>query len=248
MVRGQIIVHRIRKVLRSRFAGAAGLLLAVLTVNILSVSCGSTELELIPAESAPYGGEDAGSREETEELSGDRTAQYGEESMDTEKPPDSAEIYVHVCGAVAEPGVYLLEAGARGYRAVEAAGGFDDEADDTAVNLARELSDGEKLRIPYVFENASAENSDADAEDPGRSGGNGEEGGAGDEAGTGKININLASAEELTSLTGIGESKAEAIIAYRQEHGPFADIGEITRVSGIGSVIYGKIRDDICVE
>ncbi len=258
---GRIIFHRIRKILGSRSAGAAGLLLVVIAVNSVSLSsCGRREPVLIPAEetvarSGPALSGDgsaagSGGSGETETDSADAPA---EEEISSEAQ-EAEEIYVHVCGAVINPGVYMLRNGARGYEAVEAAGGLDEEAADTAVNLAAKLGDGAMLRIPYVFEETA---------DPAAGGAGGPEGAApGGAAGvpsapsgestpgeeSGKININLASLSELTALPGIGESKARAIIDYREEHGGFASISEITRVNGIGSVIYGKIRDDICVE
>ena len=258
---GRIIVHRIRKLLGSRSAGAAGLLLVVIAVNSFSLSsCGRRETVFIPAEeigarsisdlSGDGSAEDPGAGGETE---ADSAASPGEEEI-TSAEPGAEEIYVHVCGAVVSPGVYVLRNGARGYEAVEAAGGLDEEAADTAVNLAARLGDGSMLRIPYVFEVTAdpAAGGDADPEGTAFGGAPGDpavpsgESAAGEEPG--KININLASLSELTTLTGIGEAKAQAIIDYREEHGGFRSISEITRVSGIGSVIYGKIRDDICVE
>ncbi len=134
-----------------------------------------------------------------------------------------ASIYVYVCGEVNSPGVYALREDARAFEAVEAAGGMTADADGQAVNLARILRDGEQLIVPSRL-NAPA-------------------------AGTagGKVNINTADVPALMTLSGIGESKAEAIIAYREEKGPFTVIEDIMLVGGIKSSLFDRIKDDITV-
>ena len=63
----------------------------------------------------------------------------------------------------------------------------------------------------------------------------------------GKVNINSATIQELTTITGIGETRAQAIIDYRTEHGRFSSTEDITNVTGIGAATYDKIKEDICV-
>lgn len=135
-----------------------------------------------------------------------------------------ARLTVYVSGEVSAPGVYFFLPGDRAYLAVERAGGFTENADRDAVNLALPLKDGEQLKIPAK-----------------RSGG---------ETGAGpvKININTADTETLTKLSGIGEAKAKAIIAYRQRNGPFEAPEELKNVSGIGEALYQNIAEDICTE
>lgn len=136
-------------------------------------------------------------------------------------------IWVDVCGAVTEPGVYRLEAGARVYQAVEAAGGFLEEAERTAVNLAAILKDGEQIRI--LTEEEAQVRCDL-------------------EAASGLVNLNTADVQQLCTLTGIGASRAEDIIAYREKQGPFQSIEEIKNVAGIKEGTYQKIKDKIVVE
>lgn len=146
-----------------------------------------------------------------------------------ERVQDKAEmIYVHVCGAVQNPAVVELPAGSRGESAVLAAGGFTADAAQSAVNLARELEDGMQLYIP-TMEEAQTPDSAIGAPDSGR------------------ININRADAAQLCTLPGIGETRAEAIIADRDFNGAFERPEDIMRVSGIKESTYEKIKDKITV-
>lgn len=143
---------------------------------------------------------------------------------------------VHVCGAVNNSGVYYLEAGSRVHEAVEMAGGFTQDAAEEYINLAQELEDGQQVYIPTLEEaleqglsaGSSASSSGTDSSD-------------------GLININTATSEQLQTLSGIGESKAAAIISYREENGDFGSIEDIKNVSGIGDSTYEKIKDYITV-
>lgn len=155
------------------------------------------------------------------------------EKQPAQSTQESKYIYVHVCGSVKNPGVYELSAGDRADAAVKAAGGLLEDADEKAVNLAEVLSDGVQVYVPSKEENiplAQTEKKDTYA--------------AGN---SGLINVNSASMEELMSLSGIGESKAMAIIQYREENGRFASIEEIKNVKGIGDGIYEKIKDLVTI-
>lgn len=147
--------------------------------------------------------------------------------------------YVHVTGAVAHPGVYQLPAGSRVYQAIEMAGGLTEQASEREINLAEGITDGQKLYI-YTREESEALVS---------SGGGGLVGDIGAENGgtDARVNINTADKEELMTLAGIGESKAEAIIAYREENGGFSSPEDIKNISGIKDGVYSKIKDSICV-
>ena len=135
-------------------------------------------------------------------------------------------IYVHVAGAVNTPGVYELPTGSRVYAAIDAAGGLSDSADDSDINQAAILSDGEKLYI-YTVDEAKAkleiENEKAKEDD-------------------GLVNINTATVSELCNLPGIGEAKAKQIVAYREANGDFSSIEDIKNVSGIGDGIFNQIN------
>lgn len=165
-------------------------------------------------------------------------------------------ILVDVCGAVANPGVYELEEGSRIFQAVDAAGGYLPEAAQNYLNRARSLMDGQQIYVPT--EEEVAENLEALAakvpealqsgasEDTGREGNS--EGSLAEGVGSNScINLNTADAAQLCTLSGIGQSKAEAIIAYREEHGGFASIEEIMNVEGIKEGTFSKIKDKISV-
>lgn len=151
----------------------------------------------------------------------------------TESTQESKSIYVHICGAVKEPGVYELSAGDRADAAVKAAGGFLKDADEKAINLAEILSDGMQIYVPAMDEDYGVSGSSLQGA---KSAGN-----------FGLINLNSASMEELMTLSGIGESKALAIIQYREENGRFASIEEIKNVKGIGDGIFEQIKESITI-
>ena len=142
-------------------------------------------------------------------------------------------IVVHVAGEVNVPGVYELAAPARVTDAVEAAGGFTQDAAPAAINLAREIEDGEQVIVPSQ-EAASTAVAAAPA-------------GSGPSGGGGLVNINTATSEELQALPGIGPATAAAIIAHRSDNGSFRAKEDIQEVSGIGEGKYSRIASLICV-
>lgn len=147
---------------------------------------------------------------------------------------------VYICGAVAAEGVYFLPAGSRLVDALHAAGGFTADADRTYHNLAAYLSDGQKVYVPTGAETEEltvAERLDREAEAEG-----------GDRKEPQPVNINTADKALLMTLPGIGEAKAESILAYRQKAGPFQDTGELKKVSGIGEAMFERIKDKIVVK
>lgn len=171
----------------------------------------------------------------------------------SDKEMQQAMIYVDVCGAVANPGVFQLAAGSRVFQAIEAAGGYLPEAALTCVNRAGVLTDGQQL---YILTQEEMERQGLDpAEMAGASDGQ-MNGSAGTGQNTGmtaqvqqdnRININTADEAQLTTLTGIGATRAQAIIAYREENGPFAAIEDIMNVQGIKEGTFAKIKDEIVV-
>ena len=158
-----------------------------------------------------------------------------EEEQDTGQVSET-EIYVHVCGSVKKPGVYRLHSGARTQEAVDAAGGFSEKANQTAWNLAEVLQDGMQIYIPSKDEAKEALKEEQSS---------GKVSSASQREDT--VNINTASKEELVALPGIGESRAAAIIAYREEKGSFTSIEEVKNVAGIGDGIFNRIKDLITV-
>lgn len=141
-------------------------------------------------------------------------------------------LFVHVCGAVANPGVYQLEPGSRLYEAVDCAGGLTDNADGTCLNMARELSDGEQVLILTKEEMAAMPHTPTDSQCTQT---------------PGLVNINTATLAELTTVSGIGESRAQAIIAYREANGAFRCIEDVKQVDGIKDGLFSKIKDQITV-
>ncbi|QUI23889.1 helix-hairpin-helix domain-containing protein [Vallitalea pronyensis] len=138
-------------------------------------------------------------------------------------------IIVHICGAVKNEGVYEVEEGARVFDALALAGGLVEDAATDYVNLAREIQDGEQITFPteQQIEDGAFETK-GEASD--------------------YININTASASELMELSGVGESRAELIVTYRKENGPFQSKEDIMLVSGIKEGLFQKIKDFIIVK
>ena len=171
----------------------------------------------------------------------------------SDKKMQQAMIYVDVCGAVANPGVFQLAAGSRVFQAIEAAGGYLPEAALTCVNRAGVLTDGQQL---YILTQEEMERQGLDPAEMAKASDGQMNGSAGTGQNTGmaaqvqqdnRININTADEAQLTTLTGIGATRAQAIIAYREENGPFAAIEDIMNVQGIKEGTFAKIKDEIVV-
>lgn len=160
-----------------------------------------------------------------------------EDRRDVENSEKSG-IYVYICGEVINPGVYELSGDSRIYEAVDAAGGFTENAARECVNLASKVSDGMQITI-YNREEAASLLADSApvGENAGKSG----------TSGSGLVNLNTATKEELMTLKGIGESKAEDIIRYREKSGGFKKIEDIMKISGIKENGFQKIKDSITV-
>lgn len=171
--------------------------------------------------------------------------EIGPREIDLNKTDQETEtlIYVHVCGQVKEPGVYSLKEGSRLYEAIEMAGGVTENGVCDALNLAVVLEDGMRIMVPDTeqakqwvdTENAPAGSLGMTVKDT-------------SDAGTaGKVNLNRASVQELMTLNGIGQSRAEAIVRYREEIGSFQTIEDVMNVSGIKENAFNKIKDNITV-
>lgn len=139
------------------------------------------------------------------------------------------QIYVYVCGSVHNPGVYLLAKESRIVAAVDAAGGFLEDAAKEAVNLAAPITDGMQIVVPSQEEFSNTKAYEQKMQD-------------------GKVNLNTAQLEELCTLSGIGDAKAEAILAYRNEIGGFSSIEQLKNVTGIGESLFERIKARIYIE
>lgn len=148
------------------------------------------------------------------------TGSYGEETTLT--------MAVHIVGCVEKPGVYYVDEGAIVNDVVKLAGGLTKDADVSVTNLARRVTDGMMITI-YSKRQVAEGNTALEA---------------GKQV---QININTADKERLMSLPGIGESKATAIISYRNKNGGFKEIKEIMNISGIKEAVFNKIKDYITV-
>lgn len=144
-------------------------------------------------------------------------------------------LYVHVSGAVARPGLYRLEGGARLVDAVAAAGGFAEDADEAGVNLARPVSDGEQVVVPVVGA--------APAAGSGAAGG----GAAGGVAGDARVNLNTATVADLDTLPRVGPAIAQRIIDWRTTNGRFSAVDDLLSVPGIGEKMLESLRPLVAV-
>lgn len=209
------------------------LLLILLTFMIFPglSGCGKKEAEILLEEE-----QKESSEKETEILETEK-----EPEPEITQPPQ--DIFVDICGAVTKPGVYRMPPDSRVYEVVEAAGGLLPEAAGNRVNQAQPLSDGQQIYVPTKEEAEKAGAVPAEGAFP--------EIKAGENSPVsenGKVNLNTADAAALQTLSGIGESKAQAILAYREEHGGFSSIEELMDVPGIKENTFLKIKEKIAVE
>lgn len=185
-------------------------------------------------------------------------------TTETETPKEEIpkKVYVDIKGAIINPGVYEVEEDKKIIDVITLAGGFTENADTTLINLAKKIKD-EMVIIIYtkkevseakIKETLSLKNEDTcicpqisndaclNAATTTK-----EKSSSTTTSSNEKVNINTASLEELQTLNGIGEGKAKAIIAYREENGNFSNIEDIQNVNGIGESVYEKIKDSITV-
>jgi competence protein ComEA len=159
-------------------------------------------------------------------------------------PGAVADVVVYVCGAVRDPGVIRLPAGARVGDAIELAGGATAKAELSAVNLAAKVADGQQIVVPEKAAPGSA----AGALAAGAAGAGGVPGAPVGAAAAGAlVNLNTASLTELESLSGVGPSTAQKIIDYRTANGGFASIEQLMEVPGIGDAKFAAVKDSITI-
>ena len=248
-----------------------GILWAMLCPTLGACGAQREELFLSEKESIAYGDgnrkveskvEDTDPNREAKSNAGDtdqnREAESSAGSTDrTELSDASSEetktLVVHICGAVSAPGVYELPAGSRIIDAVEAGGGFLPEADEACCNLAEEIVDGCQIYIMTKSESCAdgqtekkagiQTSPDSDMQTTDRN----VRSNSATALENGLVNLNTADVAALMTLPGIGESRAKAIISYREQHGAFAQIEDIMKISGIKQAAFSKIKDKITV-
>ena len=248
-----------------------GILWAMLCPTLGACGAQREELFLSEKESIAYGDgnrkveskvEDTDPNREAKSNAGDtdqnREAESSAGSTDrTELSDASSEetktLVVHICGAVSAPGVYELPAGSRIIDAVEAGGGFLPEADEACCNLAEEIVDGCQIYIMTKSESCAdgqtekkagiQTSPDSDMQTTDRN----VRSNSTPALENGLVNLNTADVAALMTLPGIGESRAKAIISYREQHGAFAQIEDIMKISGIKQAAFSKIKDKITV-
>ena len=152
--------------------------------------------------------------------------------------PERETILVDVKGAVQSEGVYELPSTARVNDAVKAAGGFSDQADKKSVNLAQKLSDEAVVYVASQGENVSVVQPATSSPTAGNTGSENTE----------KINLNTATVADLTTISGIGEKRANDILAYRDSQGGFTSVDDLNNVSGIGDKTLENIRPYVTVD
>jgi len=188
------------------------LLAMVIFTSLLLVGCKKEEVIALDEESKTYITQEEKEKEESDQKNDDL-------------------LYVYVCGQVEKPGVYELLAGSRLFEAIEKAGGVTTEAQEAALNLAEQVTDGAKIYVPSKEEVAKGEAKHAfEAETVQEDG---------------IVSINKATEADLMTLPGIGASKAADIISFREANGGFKSLEELMQVPGIKEGTFNKIKDKI---
>lgn len=174
----------------------------------------------------------------TEEQGGGSLANEISDDETREVDQSVEKVYIHVSGAVIAPGLYELTQGARIYDAVQAAGGFADNAAEDSVNLAQLIEDGSHI-VVFTKEEYSSATTSSPSNTQGTS--------TNQSNTTRLININTATLEELTTLKGVGAATAQKIIDDREQNGVFKSKEDLKRVTGIGDKKFESLKDYITV-
>ena len=219
-------------------------LLAVFLSGGGACGCVSREQKVFLEEAKALSAEDSASEKSKEEAIPEEAEEKKQEEEPQMVEPTAVpqKIFVDVCGAVVQPGVYTFPAESRVFEAVKAAGGYLPEAAGYCINQAQPLQDGQQIYVPTVDEAQQAGPAASEGVVQSREIQN-----ASEQDGT-KVNLNTADETELIGLNGIGEAKAKAILTYREENGAFSSTDEIMNVPGIKEGTYEKIKDEIAVE
>lgn len=177
---------------------------------------------------------------DTEDIFSIPAKEAGVKENEDETPAEPEIIKVDVKGAVKSPGIFTAQAGDRVIDLISAAGSFTDNADKDKVNFAQIVEDQMVIYVPEIGE-----------EDEGKLE-NIQVGSSGDavsgRTSGGLVNLNAATQEDLETLTGIGPSKANAILEYRETVGKFKEVDDLKKVTGIGEKTFERLRDSISVK
>ncbi|PFG32777.1 helix-hairpin-helix domain-containing protein [Sanguibacter antarcticus] len=234
---------RRRWALSLRVALVAGTCLVLLAGGVVATQIASTPGEVVALDDADPEHDDGGTTGASAESAALPDSTVVEPVEPGVVPGDAAVpahgLLVHVVGQVASPGVVEVADGSRVIDAIDAAGGLTAGADTAAVNLAREVVDGEQVYVPLPGEVAPAPQ--------GASSGTTSGAGTGGATSPGLVDVNAATLEELDTLPGIGPALAARIVQWREENGEFSSVDQLTDVSGIGPSVLGQIRDLVTV-
>ena len=213
--------------------------LLCLTAAVLLSGCGTRIYESVAVPQAVTE-EDSPAPEEGQAASDSGKPEKTKDGTEGHEEPADTDICVYICGAVKKPGVYVMPEGSRIFQLLEKAGGLSADADPVFLNQAELLTDGEQVTV-YTREET------AEIPQPARTSGDVPAAAGNSGSPDTRININTADAETLQQLNGIGASRAQDIISYRETNGGFGAIEDIMKVSGIKNALFEKIKDDITV-
>ena len=135
----------------------------------------------------------------------------------------NSSLWVHIVGAVAHPGVYAVESGSRLYEVVASAGGFTKKADPTSVNLARQVTDGEQIRVTIKGQSNQSASTQT------------------------LLSLNGSSAATLETLPGVGPKLAARIVDWRKSNAGFKSIADLRKVGGIGDKLFAQLKDLVSI-
>lgn len=190
---------------------------------------------------------DALTQEVTQVSSSALVQQTGEDQQEPEASKvqetgdESGQLTVDIKGAVRRPGVYQLQPGARVFEAIEKAGGLTDEAEIKSINQAQKLTDEAVIYVAKQGEEGADVTQTVPESPSGQAGGS-------QSGQTAKVNLNTATEAELQTISGIGQKRAQDILAYRETNGKFKSVDDLQNVSGIGAKTLEKLKEYVTVD
>lgn len=190
-------------------------------IVVLLAGCGKSSVEFLDSEV------EISTQEAKEDVTNTEKETAGDSAMQEEI------VCVYICGAIKTPGVYEMKTGSRVCDIFQAAGGMLENAAVDFWNQARVLVDGEMIYVPTKEEVKEPNPEELFSEDA--------------ENHDERVNINTASKDELMTVPGIGEAKAESIISYREEHGDYKKVEDLMQIDGIKEGLFEKMKDYIKV-
>lgn len=220
-------------------------ILSLILVVIAATGCGNNEVyvnsEEVCIEDYDEKENDASEESGPSDALSSKEDSSNEISASSSDTTDEYRYVVYICGQVNAPGVYKVAPGTRVYEVLELAGGYTDNAYTDNINQAETVSDSQMIRV-LSFEEKEQFEADGKIAEPGIAGISNES-----ETDSKKVDLNRASREELMTLPGIGASKADSIIAYRNENGGFKSVEDLMKITGIKEGVFNKIREFVTV-